>query len=215
MLVLLFACGDNGSVPVPDAAVDAPPPDAAMECGAPTKLCGATCIAITEDEDNCGDCGVVCKGGEACSGTCACPQPFVPATITPGQFDQFRMQGAATVAISPEFGTNGIHPILVGYSATTPLATDIDLATVPLGQLPFVAAGYGLDLGTMMTDASYTAVSGTLRLTRACATEAEGTLTNATFRGVNGGLTAPVIDPLGCTFTVPSVVFHVMTAACP
>ena len=67
----------------------------------------------------------------------------------------------------------------------------------------------------METDAAYTATAGILRLTRACGTEVEGTLTNATFRGVNGGLMTPEIDPLGCTITVPSIAFHIMTAACP
>jgi len=213
MLVLLFgACGDNAAIE-PDAAVDALEPDAALVCGSPTKLCGTMCEAITEDESNCGDCGVVCHGGEACTGTCACPPPFFPAAITPGSFDQFRLPGAGvTIAISPTFDNAGVHPILIGYTSTTPLATDIDLST---SQLPFVGAGYHLDLGTMIPDGAYRAVSGTLRFTRACATEAEGTLTNAMFQGVNGGLTAPVLDPLGCTFTVPTVAFHVMTAPCP
>jgi hypothetical protein len=213
MLVLLFTACDGETALEPDASIDAPPPDAAMVCGSPTKLCGAVCQAIMEDEKNCGDCGVVCRGGESCTGTCGCPLPFVPATIAPGQFDQFRIQGATTVAISPAFDNAGIHPILIGYSTTTMLNTDIDLATS--GQPPFAAAGYRIDLQTMLTDAGYRVVSGTLRLTRACATEVEGTLTNAMFQGVNGGLTAPVLDPLGCTFSVPTIAFHIMTAACP
>ena len=86
---------------------------------------------------------------------------------------------------------------------------------VPLGETPFVAAAYRFDLGTMSSDAAYTVTAGTLRLTRACGTEVEGTLTGATFRGVKGGFMAPEIDPLGCTITVPSIAFHIMTAACP
>ena len=217
LFVLLFAaCGDDAPA-VPDAPViiDAPPIDTLM-CASPTKLCGTTCLPVTEDEENCGDCGVECHGGEACDQTCMCaPAAFIQTTITPGMFDQFRGAGAVTIAIGPTFGSGGINPFLVGYTATTPLGTDIDLSTIPLGDLPFVAAAYRFDLNTMSTDAAYNATAGTLRLTRACGTEVEGTLTGATFRGVNGGLMSPEIDPLGCTITVPSITFHIMTAACP
>jgi hypothetical protein len=208
---LITACGGDTAL-APDASTDAPVPDAAMECGPATKLCGAVCAPITEDEKNCGDCGVVCRGGATCTGTCECPAPFVPTTIEPTQFDQFRLQGQATVAISPTFGDTGIHPILIGYATTTALNTDIDLAVSDTP--PFAAAGYGLDIQTMLTDAAYRAVSGTLRLTAACATEARGTLTNVKFQGVTGGIAAPVLDPMGCTFTVPAVAFHIMTAPC-
>ena len=215
-VLLISACGDDAPA-TPDAPViiDAPPIDALM-CASPTKLCGTTCLPVTEDEENCGDCGVVCHGGEACDTTCACaPSAFIPDMIMAGMFDRFEGGGAATIAIGPTFGSGGINPFIVGYTATPTLDTDIDLSTIPLGDLPFVAIGYRFDLGSMTTDAAFTATAGTLRLTRACGTEVEGTLTGATFSGVNGGLMAPEIDPLGCSITVPSIAFHIMTAACP
>jgi len=211
------ACGDD--IPaMADAAViiDAPLPIDAPMCASPTKLCGTTCLEVAVDEDNCGDCGVACHGGEACDLTCACaPAAFIPVTLEPGMFDRFEGANGITLAIGPSFGTGGINPFLVGYTATTALGVDLDLSTIPLGEAPFVAAAYRFDLGAMSTDAAFTATAGTLRLTRACGTEVEGTLTNATFRGVTGGLMSAEIDPLGCTITIPSITFHIMTAACP
>lgn len=217
VVLLLAACGDDAAV-VPDAAVisiDAPAPDAAPTCAAPMKMCGNSCLDVSTDETNCGDCGIECKGGEACDATCACAPPFIPATVEPGGFDQFQAQGGALIAIGPVFDTSGIHPMIVGYTATTPLNTDIDLSMLEVGTLPFIAAGYRVDTTTLTTDAAFLATSGTLRLTSACATNIEGTLTNATFRGVTGGLMDPVVDPAGCMFTGVTMTFHISTAACP
>lgn len=219
LVVLASACGDDtGAKPdapviLLDAAIDAPPD--APSCAAPDKVCAGVCTTVATDETNCGDCGVVCKGGEACDSTCACPSPFVPATYTPQSFDQFMQQMGATIGIGPVIDNAGIHPLIIGYTAQTPLNMDIDLSMVPLGSLPFVAAGYRLDLGTFGTDATYVATAGTLRITKACQTEVEFTLTNATFKGTTGGFANPMVDPMGCTFTVPSLAFHAMTAACP
>ncbi len=219
MLSVLFlsACGD-GAPAKPDAAViaiDAPAPDAAPTCAAPSKMCGNSCLDVSADEANCGDCGIECNGGQACDTTCACAPPFIPATVAPGGFDQFQGQGGAQIAIGPVFDNAGIHPIIVGYTAATALNTDIDLSTVTVGDLPFVAAGYRVDTTTFTTDAAFVATAGTLRLTSACATDVEGTLTNATFRGVTGGLMDPMVDPNGCMFTGVTMTFHISTAACP
>jgi hypothetical protein len=215
-VLLLSACGDDAAIK-PDAAVpiDAPAPDAAPVCAAPKKQCGNSCLAVAIDEDNCGDCGVVCGGGQACDGSCACAPPFIPATVAPGGFDQFQSQGGALIAIGPVFDAAGIHPMIIGYTATTPLATDIDLSTLTVGNLPFVAAGYRVDTATLTTDAAFVATAGTLRLTSACATDVEGTLTDATFRGVTGGLMNPMVDLNGCMFTGVTMTFHISTAACP
>ena len=214
LALALAGCGDNLSV-TPDARPpDAALPDASAACALPTVACGGTCVNVDSDEANCGDCEVLCHGGESCTGTCTCPAAFVPATLEPSQFDQFQGAGGITVAISPNVNA-GINPILVGFTATTPLDTDIDLATVPLGSAPFAAAGYGFDLNTMEIDASYSVTAGTLRLTSACGTEVEGTLTGATFRGVTGGFMNPVVDPEGCTFTVAALAFHIGNTACP
>lgn len=219
LLVLASACGDDsgGKPDAPlihlDAAIDAAPD--APACVLPDKVCAGVCTTVATDEANCGNCGVVCKGGEACDGSCACPAPFVPATYTPQQFDNFMQQMGATIAIGPVVDGVGIHPVIFGYNAQTPLNTDIDLSAVTLGSLPFVAAGYRLDLGTLTTDATYVAISGTLRITKACQTEIEATLTNATFKGTTGGFQNPQVDPMGCTFTVPTLAFHAATSPCP
>lgn len=216
-LLVLAACGDDGAA-TPDAFV--PPPDAAPDaavstCAAPKKMCGNTCLDVSGDEQNCGDCGVECNGGEACNGTCACAPPFIPATVAPGGFDQFQAAGGIQLAIGPVLDAGGIHPIIVGYALDIPLSTDIDLSTVAIGDAPFVAAGYRLDTANLSVDAAYVATSGTLRITNACATEVQGTLTNATFRGVNGGLMNPMLDPNGCTVAGVTMTFHISTAPCP
>lgn len=226
-VLLLAACGDDGAATKPDAtvlidaAIDASPD--APSCAAPMKTCSAVCTAVATDEMNCGDCGVTCKGGEACDGACACPANFIPPTLPSSSFDQFMNQGTAIIAIGPYFDSTGIHPIIFGIPDNTPLNTDIDLSTVAVGSLPFVAAGYRLDTATFDVDASYLARAGTLRLTKRCATEVQGTLTGATFRGVSGGFQSPMVDPMGCTLPAPAtppapgltIAFHVMTAACP
>jgi hypothetical protein len=218
MFVLLAtACGDDlrakPDAGRPDAAIDAAPD--APTCVAPDKVCAGTCAQVATDEANCGDCGVVCKGGEACDSTCACPAPFLPATYDPQSFDMFMQQMGATIAIAPIVDTTGIHPFIVGYSAQTPRNMPIDMSQVALGSIPFVAAGYRLDLGTFSTDATYVMIDGTLRITKACDTEIEGRIQNAVFKGTTGGFQNPAVDPMGCTFTVPSLTFHVMTTACP
>lgn len=218
LLVVFAACGDDGAKP-PDAGVilvDAAPDAPALPvCSTPMKMCGSSCLDVSTDETNCGDCGVECGGGEACMGSCACAPAFIPADVPTGGFDMFQAQGGATIAIGPQFDSNGIHPIIVGYTSTTPLDTDIDVSTVAVGGLPFVAAGYRVDTATLTTDAAFVATSGTLRLTSACATDVQGTLTNATFRGVTGGLMDPVVDPDGCMFTGVTMTFHISTGACP
>lgn len=218
LCLVLAGCGDDGGSSSPvDAPIDqAPGPDSTV-CGAPTKLCGGTCLPVNEDEQNCGDCGVVCKGGQACENTCVCPPAFVPATIEPTNFDQFDGANGVQVAIAPNIA-GSINPLIIGYSATDPvLDTDIDLSTVTLGEAPFVGAAYRFDLTTMTTDAAYVATAGTLNLTSACGTSVEGTLTDATFSGILGDLQSQTVtvDPEGCTFTVPTLTFHIGSTACP
>lgn len=213
--VLMFvACGDNHA-PVaidamPDAAVDAPP-----ACTTPNMMCGASCLDVSVDEENCGSCGTECNGGEACTANaCACPSPFIPPTLGADQFDQFMSVGMGiSIALNPNFG-DGINPFIVGFDAQTALDTDIDLSAIPLGEVPFVGAGYHFDLGTNSLDATYVATAGTLRITENCATHLEGTLAGATFRGTMGGLTNPTIDPDGCMFTVATVTFAMGTTPC-
>lgn len=218
LLCAFVGCGDDGATPDAPVIIDAPIDVAidAPSCAAPNKQCGTSCLAVAEDEQNCGDCGVECHGGQACTGTCTCPAAFIPATLDPDGFDRFQGAMGITVAISPNIGGGGINPVLFGYDAQTPRGADIDLSMGTLGTAPFVATGYHFDINTMTTDAAYVATAGTLHFTKACATEAQGTLTNATFQGVLGDLGTAAIDPLGCTFTVATLAFHVQSgAACP
>jgi len=86
-----------------------------------------------------------------------------------------------------------------------------------LGSAPFVAALAGLDVMSFKIDASYVATAGIMKFTKRCDTEIEGTLKNATFKGVAGGIvdgTIPTIDPDGCVIQVSTLAFHLMTAPC-
>lgn len=61
----------------------APAPDAQPGCPAERKLCGAECVDLEVDRDNCGVCGHACKTDESCvAGNCACadgqPPPCAP-----------------------------------------------------------------------------------------------------------------------------------------
>lgn len=210
-------CGDDGApINLPDAQqVDAMPDAPLPVCNAPNKMCGTQCISVANDELNCGDCGVVCNGGETCRGSCTCPGAFVPTTITPSMFDMFQGSGGAHLAIAPTFDANGIHPVLFAYTDKTPIGEDIDLSTIPLGDLPSVIAGYNVDLASQDFDAAYVATAGTLHLTAACGTNVRGTLTDVTFSGVTGGFDDPEIDPDGCSFTLKTVTFNVGSTACP
>lgn len=218
-LVLCAACGDNLHPAEPDAAPPDTPagPDAAL-CGTGEASCDGTCISVTEDEANCGACTNVCHGGEVCkSSACECPTGVVPPLVFPTGVEQFFNLGAATITLAPTLSLGGVNGLVFGHDANIPLDTDIDLSTIPLGSTPFVAALAGLDVMSFKLDASYVATAGTITFTKRCDTEIEGTLKNATFNGVQGGIvdgTLPTIDPDGCVIHVNTLSFHLMTTAC-
>ena len=220
-LVVCAACGDNIQI-VPDAVVlvDATPTPDTLVCAASELDCDGACLDVSADEANCGACGNVCHGGEVCkTTTCKCPTGFIPGNLDPLGFDQFFGAAGFTIALAPSLTLSGINALLFGYDLSNPLDTDIDLATVALGSTPFVGAGVGLDIQAMSLDTQYLATAGTLRFTKLCDTEIEGTLTNATFNGVSlGDLTSgqiPIVDPAGCVVQISSINFHVATAPCP
>jgi hypothetical protein len=180
-------------------------------------MCGASCLDVSVDEENCGACGEACNGGQACNANaCACaPTDFIPATLVESQFDQLMaVGGGISIALNPNFGDH-INPFIVGYDAQTPIDADIDLSMATIGEAPFVAAGYNFDLGTNSLDATFIATAGTLHIDELCDTHMEGTLMNATFRGSTGGFTNPTVDPDGCMFTVTSVTFAMGETPCP
>lgn len=209
VIIVCAACGDNHAQPaMPDAAE----PDAAMP---DALVCEAD---LATDEANCGACNQLCHGGEVCkSSTCSCPMGIIPTVVFPTGFEQFFGAGGFTLALAPTISIGGLNGLVFGYDASVPLDTNIDLASVPLGSTPFVGSAVGLDIQNMQLDASYVATGGTLRFTKRCDTELQGTLTNATFNGISGGLLGggiPMVDPEGCVVHVTSLTFHLATMAC-
>jgi hypothetical protein len=202
-------CGDNGQPLSPDAAPDSP-------VGTDSAVCAAD---VQTDEANCGQCDHLCKGGEVCkSAACNCPSGIVPPLVFPTGFEQFFDASIVTITLAPTLSLSGVNGLVFGHNANIVLDTDIDLATVLLGTPPFVGALAGLDIDNLAVDASYAATAGTLRFTKRCATEIEGTLTDATFKGIKGGLLGggiPMIDPDGCEIHVSSLSFHLATTPCP
>jgi hypothetical protein len=167
-----------------------------------------------EGEANCSDCASPCHGGEVSPTHVRLPVGLRGCR----SLEQFIPLGIFTLAIAPTISLAGVNGMLFGFDTGLPLDTDIDLATVPLGSTPFVGALVGLDvMNNFSIDASYLATAGTIRFTTLCDTEIEGTLTNATFNGINtsiidGGI--PGIDPEGCEIQVASLSFHLVTTAC-
>jgi Stigma-specific protein, Stig1 len=50
--------------------------DACSGCPAGQTRCGTTCVDTSQDDNNCGVCGMVCSGGTSCvSSECRCPTP--------------------------------------------------------------------------------------------------------------------------------------------
>ena len=221
LLVVCGACGDN--LLVSDAGGDAPvivDAPTGSGSGTPDSVTPPACTAdTTVDEANCGACGNVCAGGQVCkSSTCSCPTGVVPPLVFPTGTEQFFSLGGSSIALGPTLSLSGINGLVFGFSASLPLNTNIDLAGVPLGSTPFVGAAVGIDIQNFGLDASYVATSGTIRFTKLCDTEIQGTLTNVTFNGLSGGLLGggiPTVDPAGCEVHVNAVAFHLMTAACP
>jgi hypothetical protein len=152
---------------------------------------------------------------------CKCPSGVVPSLVIPTGFEQFFPVGPLTLTLAPTISISGggsVNGLVFGHDASIALNTDIDLASVPLGSTPFVAALAGLDVQTFAIDASYVATAGTIKFTKRCETEIQGTLMNATFNGVSGKIvdgTIPMVDPNGCVVHITSMTFHLMTAACP
>lgn len=211
-LLVCAACGDNLAAAVPDA----PSPDSDSTPMPDAAVCAAD---VSSDEANCGVCGHLCHGGEVCkSAACSCPVGVIPPVVFPTGTEQFFGAGGVTLALGPTLSFSGINGLVFGYDATTPLDADIDLSMVALGSTPFVGSAVGLDIQNMSIDASYVATAGTLRFTKHCDTEIQGTLTNATFNGISGGLLGggiPMVDPAGCVIHINTLTFHLSTAACP
>ena len=71
LLLLLVACGSlppESEIESESQAYNGPPPP--IVCESPKVLCGITCVDISRDNRNCGDCDQVCEvsEGEFCLG---------------------------------------------------------------------------------------------------------------------------------------------------
>jgi hypothetical protein len=210
-----FAACDNdpGTTPAdgPQFIFDsAPLPPDAFVC---TQTdCNGVCTNTATDPLNCGDCGMACQSGASCvASMCECPPNFLEPMLTgnpTGQDLVIDQLPGAYVALTPFFGS-AINGFGVGYSQTdVMLGVDLTLDGTMLPNTPFAVALFDIDIGTMMPRAAYAALSGTINFTTACATGAAGTLTDATFQA-GQIFPSPMLDPNGCTFTVPSVQFSI------
>lgn len=218
LLVLSLAACTSDGASATDAAVtfvDSAPPDAPLPACSMTQ-CGAECVDTATSSNHCGGCGLACDSpGQICTGSlpCACPEPFVPATVDPAFGDQVTDQfvEGVNVAIGPILGDK-ISMFMVGYDALTPIGEDIAL-TSALG-VPLVGAGYDIDIQAMTAKTGYQAIAGTLHLDSACSTGAFGTATDVTFAEVTLALPPTVVDG-GCQFTVPAIAFSIGAACTP
>jgi hypothetical protein len=233
LLAFAAACGSKNGGGAPDAPVvmlpDAPPPPDAMPdalvCNPPQMMCTpGSCTDTTTDESNCGSCGMVCQGGAFCgpmptNGACQCPTDFVPDTIAT---NALLSNNAAHLLldVAPFAGTNGPDAFVL-VTATAGTTTGNFTFTGGLTP-PIVALAYNLNLASQSADSYFVAVSGKMNIsTFTCnptnpniGSEIKGTLTNVKFQGATGSLMSMnlMVDPNGCTFTVPSLSFDITSS---
>jgi hypothetical protein len=218
-LMAAMACDGGGGSGTADGGVsfiDSGPPDATVEPCNGTR-CDGVCVDTASDPMNCGGCGLTCDSpGQICTGdaeACTCPDPFIPASITPSGFDQVRddIVPGVTVALVPMLSGGKINAFIVGYDDTTPIGEDIVLdggLTVPNA-----AAAFDVDQASLSARTAYQVTAGTLRFTSACLAGAQGTLTDATFAEVTQEL-PPTVVAGGCQFSAATVAFRI-GSACP
>lgn len=69
----------DGGAPKKDAGPSYRDPNAGDgACASPNLVCGAACVDVSSDHENCGGCGKACSGGDSVclAGRCACAQPL-------------------------------------------------------------------------------------------------------------------------------------------
>ncbi|HTL84047.1 MAG TPA: hypothetical protein VL856_02625 [Acidimicrobiia bacterium] len=223
IFVAAAACGSNSSS-TPDALV----------CTAPDMQCvTGTCTNTNTDEQNCGTCGNVCKGGAYCKAQpdgCTCPNPenFIGTDVPASSLlDFFFSQQMIHVGFGGVTGTaqlNALGVIVSQNSAFGITMVDTDY-TLKEGvtSIPAALAAYNVSVGGGQPtfDALYQATSGTIRFdTITCAggkAELKGTITDAHFQGVKGTLPNIQVDPNGCFFDVAKLTFDITgdDSGCP
>lgn len=201
-------CGGCGNACDPGASCV----DSGCVCAPPNTECPDACTNTDTDPQHCGDCDTVCQTGASCvDAGCVCPPSFIPATLTgnPLGFDMVLDQLPGAYIALTAYLSGALNGFGIGYSMTDVnigVPYTLDGSTLPAP--PFALALFNIDIGTMMPEAAFAAVDGTLTFTAACVSGASGTLEDATFQAATLAL-PPEIDPNGCTFEVPSVEFSI------
>lgn len=196
------ACGGS-SGGAPDAT--AGPPDAAV---CQLDLCGSECVDRMTSHEHCGACDNACTPAQACdTGACACPAIAIAAdAFVLSQMD-LELQAPAILGIGIYSDEPDLDALVIGFDADTPLDTPFDLSTTAAGGTPFVGLGYRIDIATQAYTAAYRATSGTLTLTRRCATGVAGTITGAELLEVDPEASDVALLDGGCTTTIAELSF--------
>ena len=180
-------------------------------------LCEGVCVDITTDSFNCGGCGMACDSpGQICNGSlpCGCPDPSIPADVSPA-FPQTFEQDGIWVAAGPIFGSP-VNVLLIVSGATVETGVDYDLSEL-VGTLtpPGVGFGYDIDFESFTYQTPYAAVQGIVNFTETCPDGASGTITgDPTIKFVE------VEDPTnpqplvgGCEVETDSITFSIGSCA--
>jgi hypothetical protein len=237
----LTACSSKNTSNNPDAPVvittDAPPPDAgipdALVCTAPQKDCGSgACVDTSSDENNCGDCGMMCtQGGSAClSSQCACPTgDFLPASIDGNALLSMDVSNFHILIDAAAVSANAQNAFVIAVATTGKTTGAFTLQPPSGGGLPtppIVAIGYNANLAGQSVDAYYVAVSGTLTISKFTCTskaagdpadgsEIKGALANVKFQGATGTFPNFTVDPNGCVYSLTAADIDIVgTTAC-
>ncbi len=120
---------DDSGPPVEDAPppVEASTHDATVSCTSTETLCGKTCVSITNDPKNCGQCGVACGNAQVCTGgscvySCAPPETLCNAPPEGGAGEGGEADGPAPVEGGA--GTEGGGGAGQGDAATSEAGSD-------------------------------------------------------------------------------------------
>jgi hypothetical protein len=203
--------GGHGGEAEPDAAA----PDAATPCE--ETECGGECVDLDTAHQHCGACFNACTPAQECQAdpgpsACECPEiNIMEGARILASMDSTTL-APAHLGIGAYSDGDAIQAVVIGFDLDTLLDTELDLAAVEAGELPFVGLGFQVNIATREPRSVYRAHAGTLTLTRRCAAGVAGTITAAALIEVDAATTRPLID--GCTATIPELAFDYGTS-CP
>jgi hypothetical protein len=212
VLVALSACGNDRAVdidatppPPPDAMIDAPP-----ACQGTLELCSGLCVNLTNDDKNCGSCGMTCTPAASCAASaCGCPASFIGAAPPVLATQMIMSQAGFVTGVAAVTGSDSNnHGVVVTAAVAAPLNTSLP---VNVNSQVFVAVAYDL-LSANQAKSTYLATAGTVKLTRRCTAGIAGTISNATLVEVDPMTFQPIAG--GCATTVTQLAFDI-AQACP